>query len=160
MAAVPGAMLAAMIIRSLLLGAAVACALTLSISAPAEAAPDKPDKPVKVAQKAKKGKGKGDKGDKGDKGEKAADKPADKAAPEGARVDPRTAPSAGDASGASAADVGTRRGMSRIEFDDRLVQGQTNKANAIYLFERRESSLRSLLKKRTDFHEEIDETLE
>ena len=52
------------------------------------------------------------------------------------------------------------RGMSRIEFDDRLVQGQTNKANAIYLFERRESALRSLLKKRSDFHAEIDETLE
>lgn len=59
-----------------------------------------------------------------------------------------------------AADEARRRGPSRIEFDDRLVQGQTNKANAIYLFERRESALRSLLKKRTDFHEEIDEMLE
>jgi hypothetical protein len=53
-----------------------------------------------------------------------------------------------------------RRGPARIEFDDRLVQGQTNKANAIYLFERRESALRSLLKKRTDFHAEIDEMLD
>ncbi len=59
------------------------------------------------------------------------------------------------------ADTGGRRsGPARIEFDDRLVQGQTNKANAIYLFERRESALRSLLKKRTQFHDEIDETLE
>ena len=58
-----------------------------------------------------------------------------------------------------AADSG-RRGPARIEFDDRLVQGQTNKANAIYLFERRESALRSLLKKRTDFHAEIDEMLD
>ena len=33
-------------------------------------------------------------------------------------------------------------------------------ANAIYLFERRESALRSLLKKRTDFHAEIDEMLD
>jgi len=56
--------------------------------------------------------------------------------------------------------TGGRRGPSRIEFDDRLVQGQTNKANAIYLFERRESALRSLLKKRTNFHEEMDEMLE
>jgi hypothetical protein len=40
------------------------------------------------------------------------------------------------------------------------VQGQTNKANGVYLFERRESALRSLLKKRTDFHDEIDEMLE
>ena len=57
-------------------------------------------------------------------------------------------------------DTGTRKGPARIEFDDRLVQGQTNKANAIYLFERRESALRSLLKKRTNFHDEIDEMLE
>lgn len=133
-----------MIIRSLLLAGGLAFAFASS----ADAAPDKP---VKVAQKSKKGKGKG--------AEKPAEKPAEKA-PDGARVDPRTAPSAGDASSAGAAELGTRRGMSRIEFDDRLVQGQTNKANAIYLFERRESSLRSLLKKRTDFHEEIDETLE
>jgi hypothetical protein len=53
-----------------------------------------------------------------------------------------------------------QRGPARIEFDDRLVQGQTNKANAIYLFERRESALRTLLKKRTNFHEEIDEMLD
>lgn len=121
-------------------------------SSVAEAAPDKP---VKVAQKSKKGKGKG--ADKG--GDKAVDKPVEKVAPEGARADPRTGPSAGDASSAGAV-LPAGRGMSRIEFDDRLVQGQTNKANAIYLFERRESALRSLLKKRADFHEEIDETLE
>lgn len=63
-------------------------------------------------------------------------------------------PTSGDGEAA-----GGRRGPSRIEFDDRLVQGQTNKANAIYLFERRESALRSLLKKRTNFHDEMDEML-
>jgi hypothetical protein len=67
--------------------------------------------------------------------------------------DPEPATPSGEAAGA-------RRGPSRIEFDDRLVQGQTNKANAIYLFERRESALRSLLKKRTNFHAEMDEMLE
>ena len=56
--------------------------------------------------------------------------------------------------------VAGRRGPARIEFDDRLVQGQTNKANAIYLFERRESGLRSLVKKRAHFQAEIDEMLE
>jgi hypothetical protein len=55
---------------------------------------------------------------------------------------------------------GARRGPARIEFDDRLVQGQTNKANAIYLFERRESALRSLVKKRVNFQAEIDEMLD
>lgn len=65
-----------------------------------------------------------------------------------------SSPAAGGGEGAA------RRGPSRIEFDDRLVQGQTNKANAIYLFERRESALRSLLKKRSNFHAEMDEMLE
>jgi hypothetical protein len=54
----------------------------------------------------------------------------------------------------------TRQGPTRIEFDERLLQGQTNKANAIYLFQRRESALRSLVKKRKHFHDEIDEALE
>ena len=85
--------------------------------------------------------------------------PAEKAAPEGARVDPRAAPPP-EAAVVPGNGESARRGMARIEFDDRLVQGQTNKANAIYLFERRASSMRSLLHKRADFHEEIDETLE
>jgi hypothetical protein len=53
-----------------------------------------------------------------------------------------------------------QNGPSRIEFDDRLIQGQTNKANAIYLFERRASELRTLVKKRRHYHREIDETLQ
>lgn len=83
--------------------------------------------------------------------------------PEGAPVDPRGSDprnTDSDTAGGGAVDAGARKGPARIEFDDRLVQGQTNKANAIYLFERRESALRSLLKKRTDFHDEIDEMLE
>jgi hypothetical protein len=82
----------------------------------------------------------------------AASPKADAPAP--AKADAAPSSSAGDGEDAG------RRGPSRIEFDDRLVQGQTNKANAIYLFERRESALRSLLKKRTNFHDEIDEMLE
>lgn len=81
------------------------------------------------------------------KPKQAPDKQVAPAAPERASTDPRTPDSA-------------VRGVSRIEFDDRLIRGQTNKANALYLFERRESSLRSLLKKRTDFHQEIDQALE
>jgi hypothetical protein len=70
------------------------------------------------------------------------------------------APDVPSTSASAEGDTATRRGPARIEFDDRLVQGQTNKANAIYLFERRESALRSLLKKRTNFHAEMDEMLE
>lgn len=89
------------------------------------------------------------------KAKKVPDKAAEKAVaiPDSARSERTAGPTEAPAARAS-------RGMSRIEFDDRLVQGQTNKANAIYLFERRESALRSLLKKRSDFHAEIDETLE
>ena len=60
----------------------------------------------------------------------------------------------------AAVEAATRTGPTRIEFDERLLQGQTNKANAIYLFQRRESALRSLVKKRAHFHTEIDESLE
>ncbi|MDP2340194.1 MAG: hypothetical protein Q8O67_04485 [Deltaproteobacteria bacterium] len=74
--------------------------------------------------------------------------------------DPRTDAKAPAVDPDAPVDTGTRKGPARIEFDDRLVQGQTNKANAIYLFERRESALRSLLKKRSNFHDEIDEMLE
>jgi len=83
-----------------------------------------------------------------------------------AQMAPTPKPAAGKAPEAEApsargGEAGTsRRGPARIEFDDRLVQGQTNKANAIYLFERRDSALRSLLKKRTNFHAEMDEMLE
>lgn len=60
----------------------------------------------------------------------------------------------------AAVDAATRQGPTRVEFDERMLQGQTNKANAIYLFQRRESALRSLVKKRTGFRAEIDEALE
>jgi hypothetical protein len=79
---------------------------------------------------------------------KAVDKTADE--PSRPNGDPRARGGAVETAGG---------GPSRIEFDDRLVQGQTNKANAIYLFERRESALRSLLKKRSNFRDEIDERL-
>ncbi len=101
---------------------------------------------VKLAKRSRHSK----KADKAKEKEKA--EPADRPGP---HSDPRAAAPAAVTPAAEA-----RHGMSRIEFDDRLVQGQTNKANAIYLFERRASALRSLLKKRTNFHEEIDETLE
>lgn len=93
----------------------------------------------------------------------AKPKRAPKPAAAAAKADtpaPAKADAAPSSSGAGDAEEPGRRGPARIEFDDRLVQGQTNKANAIYLFERRESALRSLLKKRTNFHDEIDEMLE
>lgn len=47
----------------------------------------------------------------------------------------------------------------RIEFDARLIQGQTAKAGAVYLFERASSNLRSMVKDRTSFRDKIVRTV-
>jgi len=118
------------VVRLPLVPFAVCVAVALAWSVPAEAAPKRRKAPA------------------------ATPAPTPAAAPAPAPVPTR--PRKDDAE--PAVEAG-QRGPARIEFDDRLVQGQTNKANAIYLFERRESALRTLLKKRTNFHEEIDEML-
>ncbi len=51
-----------------------------------------------------------------------------------------------------------RRG-SRVEFDGRLVQGQTAKSGAIYLFARKRSELRSMVKERKNYRKEILRTV-
>lgn len=55
-------------------------------------------------------------------------------------------------SGGSAAPT---RGPTRIDFDDRLIQGQTNKSGAVYLYDRKELKTRSMVKKRESFRDEI-----
>ena len=47
------------------------------------------------------------------------------------------------------------RGPTRIDFDDRLIQGQTNKSGAVYLYDRKELKTRSMIKTRESFREEI-----
>ena len=151
-----------MLTRMIRTALTVTCFGLVLASAPALAAITTTSEPViaseaavKVAKAGKKKKG--DKSaDKGKPEEKAVERP-DEAPRDPRAAEPPPAP-AGGGDGGMTNEV--RRGMARIEFDDRLIQGQTNKANAIYLFERRESALRSLLRKRTHFHEEIDETLE
>ena len=65
------------------------------------------------------------------------------------------------APGASAQEEGAapealkRRGTTRIEFDPRAVEGQTKKAGAIYLFQRKDAEIQSLVKRRKSFREEI-----
>jgi hypothetical protein len=43
----------------------------------------------------------------------------------------------------------------RIEFDERLIQGQTAKAGALYLFDRKPSDLRSMVHERESYRGEI-----
>jgi hypothetical protein len=47
------------------------------------------------------------------------------------------------------------RGPTRIDFDDRLIQGQTNKSGAVYLFDRKELSVRSMVQQRSSFRDQI-----
>jgi hypothetical protein len=47
------------------------------------------------------------------------------------------------------------RGPMRIDFDDRLVQGQTNKLGAVYLYQRKDPAQPSLLERKKSFREEI-----
>ncbi len=56
---------------------------------------------------------------------------------------------------ASAAGAPQPRGPTRIDFDDRLIQGQANKSGAVYLYDRKELKQRSMIKKRETFREEI-----
>jgi hypothetical protein len=50
-------------------------------------------------------------------------------------------------------------GPTRIDFDDRLIQGQSNKSGSVYLYDRKELKIRSMLKKRENFRDEILDSL-
>lgn len=71
---------------------------------------------------------------------------------------PAAAPSMPEAAPAPSADSGGApavRGPTRIDFDDRLIQGQSNKSGAVYLYDRKELKIRSMIKKRENFRDEI-----
>ena len=61
----------------------------------------------------------------------------------------------------SATPVGapTQRGPTRIDFDDRLVQGQTNRAGSVYLYDRKELKTEPMVRKRQSFRQEIIESV-
>ncbi|MBL8915629.1 MAG: hypothetical protein JNM17_33330 [Archangium sp.] len=59
---------------------------------------------------------------------------------------------ANDSGGGGAPSV---RGPTRIDFDDRLIQGQSNKSGAVYLYDRKELKIRSMIRKRENFRDEI-----
>jgi hypothetical protein len=53
---------------------------------------------------------------------------------------------------------GLQRG-GRVEFDGRLVQGQTAKSGAIYLFARKRSQLKSMVEERIHYRKEVLRTV-
>lgn len=76
-------------------------------------------------------------------------------APAAAKKAGPAAPVASEAPPAEGAPAPTVHGPSRIDFDDRLIQGQTNKSGAVYLYDRKELKIRSMVKKRENFRDEI-----
>ena|SRR5712692_6346902 len=75
-----------------------------------------------------------------------------------AEVKPSPAPESANPPAATATAAGSAppsRGPTRIDFDDRLIQGQTNKSGAVYLYDRKELKTRSMIKKRENFRDEI-----
>lgn len=76
------------------------------------------------------------------------------AAPPSVRLN-AAVPGAEDQPAAGEAPAAPVRGPTRIDFDDRLIQGQTNKSGAVYLYDRKELKIRSMIKKRDNFRDEI-----
>ena len=67
-------------------------------------------------------------------------------------------PALSDAEPAPAAPI-PFRGPTRIDFDDRLVQGQTNQSGAVVLFARKASGLRSMVDRRKSFRDRTLRTI-
>ena len=72
--------------------------------------------------------------------------------PTNSPVVPESAPAQADSGGGGGPSL---RGPARIDFDDRLIQGQSNKSGAVYLYDRKELKIRSMIKKRENFRDEI-----
>lgn len=43
------------------------------------------------------------------------------------------------------------RGPTRVNFDERLIKGQTTKAGSVYIFDRQQSEMRSLIDRKRKF---------
>ena len=51
------------------------------------------------------------------------------------------------------------RGPTRVDFDDRLIKGQTTKAGSVYIYDRQEIDIRSLVKRTRSFKARIIRTV-
>jgi hypothetical protein len=96
----------------------------------------------------------------GPKGKKGGGKPAPAAAAPAERKAPnvnvnRPVEQAAAQESAPAGAPPPTRGPTRIDFDDRLIQGQTNKSGAVYLYDRKELKTKSMIKTRDSFRDEI-----
>jgi hypothetical protein len=62
------------------------------------------------------------------------------------------------AGGGAAAEEGYR-GPTRMNFDERLIKGQTTKAGSVYIFDRQEISIDSLVKRKRSFKKLVIRTV-
>ena len=51
------------------------------------------------------------------------------------------------------------RGPTRVNFDERLIKGQTTKAGSVYIFDRQQSEVRSLIERKRSFRHKIVRTV-
>ena len=51
------------------------------------------------------------------------------------------------------------RGPTRVNFDERLIKGQTTKAGSVYIFDRQQSEVRSLVNRKRSFRHKILRTV-
>lgn len=64
-------------------------------------------------------------------------------------------PAAPQATAAAPADTLPRHGPRTIDFDERAIEGQTNKSGAVYLYDRKDLAVQSMVKQPSTFRQEI-----
>ena len=119
----------------------VSLALVLPGSALAAKAKSKPAEKAKHGSAPSAAPGKGGKGG-------GSSKPVAGALSDDDRPAPSAAPTA---SGGAAAPHGPQR----IDFDDRVIEGQSNKSGAVYLYDRKDLQVESMVKQPSTFRQEI-----
>jgi hypothetical protein len=86
-------------------------------------------------------------------------KPTPKAEPAEKPATPEPAGGGGAPAAGGPSDPGALQRGGRVEFDGRLVQGQTAKSGAIYLFARQRTDLRSMVRERDSYRREVLRTV-
>jgi len=82
------------------------------------------------------------------KGSSTSAKPVAGALSEDDRPAPGSQPPASGGGGAP-------HGPQRIDFDDRVIEGQSNKSGAVYLYDRKDLQVESMVKQPSTFRQEI-----
>ena len=86
-------------------------------------------------------------------------KPAAKQEPAETPDTPAPAAGGGAPAAGGPTDPGALQRGGRVEFDGRLVQGQTAKSGAIYLFARQRTDLKSMVRERDSYRREVLRTV-